>query len=132
MSNSIRKVLIAEDNPGLARVLSFKFKASGFTPVTCADGLIAWEAFQADDFVAVISDQEMPRMTGVELCRNIRAAHSGTPFFLVTGRQLELVASGIVADLGMTGLFAKPFSPGTVVASVEQAIQQCQSEAAIS
>lgn len=130
MSESNRKILIAEDNPGLARVLSFKFKASGFKPVTCADGQLAWEAFQADDFAAVISDQEMPRMTGIDFCRNVRAQNPKLPFFLVTGRQLELAGTGIIEELKVTECFAKPFSPGSVVSAVEAAIRQ-QCEAAI-
>ena len=121
MSQS-KKILIAEDNPGLARVLSFKFKTSGFVPVTCADGQLAWDAYQADDFAAVISDQEMPRMTGCELCRNIRQQNPTMPFFLVTGRQLELANTGVVEELNITECFAKPFSPGNVVAAVETAI----------
>ncbi len=132
MSTSPRKVLIAEDNPGLARVLSFKFKASGFLPVTCADGQLAWEAFQGDDFVAVLSDQEMPRMTGIELCRNVRSSKPNLPFFLVTGRQLEIAGTGIVEELKITQCFAKPFSPGSVVEAVEEAIQKhSESEAAV-
>ena len=83
MPDSARKILIAEDNPGLARVLSFKFKACGFTPITCADGQLAWEMFQNEDVSAVVSDQEMPRMTGVELCANIREVNANIPLFLV-------------------------------------------------
>ena len=138
MNASPRKILIAEDNPGLARVLSFKFKASGFVPVTCADGQLAWDSYQKDDFVAVISDQEMPRMTGIDLCCNVRQQDARVPFFLVTGRQLELSATGISDELGITEIFAKPFSPGSVVAAVETAVQQnmgqqdVENEAAIS
>ncbi len=42
MPTEKRKVLIAEDNPGLARVLSFKFKSCGFEPITCGNGGEAW------------------------------------------------------------------------------------------
>ncbi len=122
MPDSARKILIAEDNPGLARVLSFKFKACGFTPITCADGQLAWEMFQNEDVSAVVSDQEMPRMTGVELCANIREVNANIPLFLVTGRQLELSASDAVAGLNITNIFAKPFSPANVVSAVEAAI----------
>ncbi len=116
-------VLIAEDNPGLARVLSFKFKSCGFTPLVCKDGMAAWEAFSSGTFAAVVSDQEMPRMTGVELCRQIRASESTVPFFLVTGRALELSTTGIAEELQINEIFAKPFSPQTVIDSVTAAIE---------
>lgn len=117
-------VLIAEDNPGLARVLSFKFKSSGFEPVVCADGQFAWEAFQTNQVVAILSDQEMPRMSGVELCRNVRSKDPNVPFFLVTGRQLELASKGLEEELNIRRIFGKPFSPADVVAAVNEAIKE--------
>lgn len=124
MSDSMPVVLIAEDNPGLARVLSFKFKSCGFAPIVCADGQLAWEAFQANAPVAVISDQEMPRMSGVELCRNVRSQDPSIPFFLVTGRQLELSTTGVGEELKITKIFGKPFSPADVIAAVSDAINE--------
>ncbi len=122
MSDSNHIVLIAEDNPGLARVLSFKFQSAGFTPLVCADGQVAWEAFQTHRVTAVVSDQEMPRMSGVELCRNIRRIDTEVPLFLVTGRQLELSATDIQQELNISHIFAKPFSPSSVIDAVNQAI----------
>ena len=124
MSDSPTKILIAEDNPGLARVLAFKFKSTGFDPTVCANGKLAWEAFQATPFAAVVSDQEMPYMTGIELCKNIRSIDKRIPFFLVTGRQLEIATSGIAEGLNITNIFAKPFSPGSVQSAVSEAIEQ--------
>ncbi|QDT12080.1 response regulator [Stieleria marina] len=125
----IKKILIAEDNPGLARVLAFKFKSCGYTPVSCADGQLAWDAFQADQFAAVVSDQEMPNMTGVELCQHVRSVNPDIPLFLVTGRQLELANTDAVASLDLSQIFAKPFSPGNVVKAVEAAIVKCGASA---
>lgn len=122
MSDNRPIVLIAEDNPGLARVLSFKFKSSGFEPIVCSDGQFAWEAFQANSVVAVVSDQEMPRMSGVDLCRKVRSVDENTPFFLVTGRQLELSTTGVGAELKIQRIFGKPFSPADVIAAVSDAV----------
>lgn len=124
MSDIKPVVLIAEDNPGLARVLSFKFKSCGFDPIVCSDGQLAWESFQAKTPVAVISDQEMPRMSGIELCRNVRSQDPIIPFILVTGRQLELSTTGVVDELNITKIFGKPFSPATVIAAVNDAINE--------
>ena len=91
--------------------------------MVCADGQLAWEAFQAQDVAAVVSDQEMPRMSGVDLCRNVRSRAPNLPFFLVTGRQMELSTTGITDELNITRLFGKPFSPADVIAAVSDAIQ---------
>lgn len=121
-------VLIAEDNPGLAKVLSFKFKASGFDVTTAPDGQAAWEAFQNHPTSAVVSDQEMPHKTGVELCRSIRELDRTVPLFLVTGRQMELSTTGVADELKLNGMFAKPFSPAAIVAEVTRAIESENTE----
>jgi DNA-binding response OmpR family regulator len=124
MSNKLPIVLIAEDNPGLARVLSFKFKSSGFAPLVCADGQFAWEAFQSNPVAAIVSDQEMPRMSGIDLCRNVRSQNPNVPFFLVTGRQMELSTATAADELNIQRVFGKPFSPADVIAAVGAAIQK--------
>jgi CheY-like chemotaxis protein len=123
VSDSLPIVLIAEDNPCLARVLSFKFKTCGYSPIVCADGLQALSAYKENSVAAIVSDHEMPNMTGVELCRQIRATDWKTPFFLVTGRQLEL-PPGVDKKLGITRIFGKPFSPGDVIEAVNEAIKE--------
>ncbi len=126
MPNEKRTVLIAEDNPGLARVLSFKFKSSGFTPTTCANGGDAWKAFCNGQFDAVVTDHEMPVMSGVELFQRIREVSPNLPCFLVTGRQLELSRDPQVLALNVQEVFGKPFSPAKVVAAVAAAITEYQ------
>ena len=58
----IIKILIAEDNPGLARVLSFKFKSTGFEPITCANGKLAWETFQKESVAAGVRIDSQQRV----------------------------------------------------------------------
>ncbi len=117
-------ILIAEDNPGLARVLSFKLRAAGFQTSVANDGTMAWQQFQECHPDAVVSDHEMPGMTGVMLCERIRQAeyNRGVPFILVTGRQLELQAAGIAEQLNLQALFAKPFSPKDIVRTLQQCL----------
>ncbi|OYP34059.1 response regulator [Rhodopirellula sp. MGV] len=121
MTSDSKKILIAEDNPGLARVLSFKFQSCGFTPITCADGATAWEAFQDTEIAAVVSDHEMPALSGLELIARIRQLRPEMPCFLVTGRKLELSRDPRVIELGVQEVFGKPFSPAVVVEAVAEA-----------
>ncbi len=123
MSSQEPVVLIAEDNPGLARVLSYKFKQAGFACVICGDGQAAWQAFQSHHVKAVISDQEMPRMCGVELFRKIHTSDPYVPLFLITGHQHELAESGIEEELNVAHIFGKPFSPTAVIEKVTETIE---------
>ena len=122
-----RKILIAEDNPGLARVLSFKFKSCGFEPITCCNGGEAWKSFCDSQVAAVVSDHEMPVMSGLELIHRVREMDGKLPCFLVTGRQLELSRDPRVLNLNIQEVFGKPFSPGTVVSAVSDAIDRLSS-----
>ena len=115
MSSTKPTVLIAEDNPGLARVLSFRFESLGFMTVTCLDGGQAWQAFNEQPIAAVVSDHEMPVMTGVKLIQRIKKVDPAVPCFLVTGRQLELSQDPTVIELGVCEVFGKPFSPMTLM-----------------
>lgn len=115
-------VLIAEDNPGLARVLAYKFHSCGFDPITCASGSDAWKSFCDSQVAAIVSDHEMPIMSGLELIQRVREMDAKLPCFLVTGRQLELARDPRVIALGVQQVFGKPFSPGTVVSAVADAI----------
>jgi CheY-like chemotaxis protein len=123
VSEILPLILIAEDNPCLARVLSFKFRASGYSVVVCADGQEAWVAFESNPVAAIVSDHEMPVLSGVDLFRRVRAVDKSIPLFMVTGRQLEL-PPGIDEELDMTKVFGKPFSPGAVITAVDDAINK--------
>ncbi|MCC9600042.1 response regulator [Stieleria sp. JC731] len=123
MTSEIKNILIAEDNPGLARVLSFKFESYGFNPIVCDDGTSAWEAFEQTEIAAVVSDHEMPGLSGLELISLVRQSKPNVPCFLVTGRKLELVRDRRVIELGIHEVFGKPFSPVVVVETVAQIIE---------
>lgn len=85
-------------------------KASGYEVVTASDGQEAWEILQKSYFGMVISDWEMPRMNGIELCRKIRSAGFVGYVYVILltshNRQNEIVA-GLKA--GADDYVTKPF-----------------------
>lgn len=106
-------ILVAEDNPGLARVLSFKLRTTGMLPTICRDGVEAWASFESRRPMAVVSDLLMPGMTGIELAERIRAVATPeeVPFVLVTGRQLEVNVEELRERFGIAAVLSKPISP---------------------
>lgn len=111
------KVLIVEDNAALARVTQFAFTRAGFDAQIARNGRIALEAALVESFDLVISDQQMPEMTGLELCRHLRGldAYASTPIILLTAKGLELELERLRAELDISAVFAKPFSPSGIV-----------------
>lgn len=115
------RVLIAEDNPGLARVMAFNMKSKGLTVVVAHRGDDAWQMLQQEDFSLLVSDYEMPGMDGITLVRAIRKVErlAHLPVILITGRQMELETNALQAELAIEAIFPKPFSPLKVLALAE-------------
>ncbi len=67
------KILVAEDDPVSRRLLEVTLSKWGYEVVTCADGQAAWEALKVPDAPQlVILDWMMPRLDGLQVCKNVR------------------------------------------------------------
>ncbi len=104
--------LVVDDDEGLRALVSFKLLHSGFEVHSEADGengLAAIEMLHPD---VVLLDWMMPRMTGLQVCRELRAIPSiaRTPVILLTAKADELdIRRGLTA--GADDYIIKPFSP---------------------
>ena len=112
-----QRILIAEDNVALSSVLRFSLEAAGFEVEVARNGRIAWEMFQESAFDLLITDQQMPEMTGTELCQKITEAHDAAPMpiVLLTAKGMELDLSELSKSLGISAAYPKPFSPAQIV-----------------
>ena len=121
MSTCKKSVLVAEDNPVLANVLRFNLQRIELNVTVANDGASAWGLAQRQQFDAVITDQEMPGLTGLELCQRIRglSEYDDVPILMVTAREIELDAENLKRELGIAAVFAKPYSPNKLVRTVE-------------
>ncbi len=115
-------VLIAEDNPALLRVTRFAIERAGYDVDTAVDGNEALEKLRANRYDLLITDQQMPRLTGVELIRAARDLphFADTPVILLTAKALELSHEDVAQQLGVDHVLGKPFSPVEVSRLVEE------------
>ena len=113
MDSSTHRILIAEDNPALLRVTQFTIERAGFSVTTAVNGQLALEKLQSESFDLLISDQQMPRMTGIELISAARELPSCAhmPIILLTAKALELSHDQLARELGVAKVLGKPFSP---------------------
>ena len=120
MSASVKRALIVDDNTALSRVTQFALDGAGFETVTACNGRIAFETALESQFDIVITDQQMPEMTGIELCRELRNQpnYAECPIILLTAKGLELELHRLRDELGINATFAKPFSPSAIVKAV--------------
>ena len=119
-------LLIAEDNPALGVVVQFNLERAGFKVTLAENGCEAWDLAQARDFQLVITDQQMPGMTGVELCQRLRGhpRYSQTPIIMLTAKGLELKLNDLKEQLRIAAVLPKPFSPRELIQKVTECLQE--------
>ena len=81
----MEKILIADDNIQITRILSEFAKKEGYEPVVAFDGEEALELFEQNTFAVVLLAVMMPKQDGFEVCRKIRRT-SNIPIVMVTAR----------------------------------------------
>lgn len=76
-------VLVADDDVTSLRLLEKATRDLGYEVITAADGLAAWSAIRRQDVRMVVADWEMPGMSGLSLCRRVRAGVLGRYVYMV-------------------------------------------------
>lgn len=114
------KILIAEDERDIRDLITFTLRFAGFDVVPCKDGLEASEMAPVEMPDIIMMDVRMPRMTGYEACRKIKAdkitQHIPVIFLSAKGQDSE-VQEGLTA--GAMEYLLKPFAPDELIARVK-------------
>jgi DNA-binding response OmpR family regulator len=103
-----RTILVVDDEPVLRETLAEALDADGFRVVTAADGREALSRFREHQPDLVVLDLMLPELSGIEVCRIIRA-ESGVPIVMLTAKTSEL-DKVVGLELGADDYVTKPFS----------------------
>ncbi len=116
-----KHVLVAEDNLAMLGVIRFVLEAAELKVTTVTNGRAAWDSLGAGDVDLVISDFNMPEMTGGELCERMRKdpRFERIPIILLTAKGLELDKTRFLDELSVSAIVSKPFSPRAVLQTVQ-------------
>jgi sigma-B regulation protein RsbU (phosphoserine phosphatase) len=107
------KVLIAEDDQIARMVLEAALGKLGHEALIAEDGEKAWEMVQAHDVRVVVSDWQMPRVDGLELCRRLRARGGDYLYFiLLTQMAANPKNLAEATEAGVDDFLGKPIDPG--------------------
>ena len=115
MSNRA-KILVVDDEPQITRVLRTSLSTHGYDVRIANDGESALDSFQEFNPDLVITDLSMPRMTGIELCENIRD-HSEVPIIVLSVRGEDKYKIDAL-DRGADDYVTKPFSINELLARI--------------
>lgn len=120
----MEKILIADDNIQITKIISEFVKRQGFEPVVAYDGRQALEFFHQDQFAMILLDVMMPYMDGFALCREIRRT-SNVPIIMITarGEDFERVMG---LDIGADDYIVKPFSGEEVMARIRAILRRIE------
>jgi DNA-binding response OmpR family regulator len=113
-----RKVLVVEDNPDIAKLVSLHLKDLDCEVALAADGLRGLAAARARRYDLIILDLMLPGMDGLELCRRLRGETDYTPILMLTAKSSE-VDRVVGLEIGADDYLTKPFSIRELLARVK-------------
>ncbi|HTZ31209.1 MAG TPA: response regulator transcription factor [Methylomirabilota bacterium] len=119
------KVLIVEDEPNMVAGLRDNFEYEGFRVATAMDGVEGLEKALQDSPDLVILDVMMPRMSGLDVCRQLKAKRPSIPIIMLTARGQE-VDKVVGLELGADDYVTKPFSIRELLARVKAVLRRSQ------
>ncbi len=112
------RIIVADDNSALGNVVRFHLGRAGYDVTLVNNGQDVLDELRESAFDLVITDQQMPKRTGLEVCSQIRSdmpQYADMPIILLTAKRLELDVEALKAEYGISRVFPKPFSPSELI-----------------
>jgi two-component system alkaline phosphatase synthesis response regulator PhoP len=119
------KVLVVDDEIHIVQVVAIKLRNNGFDVITCENGAQALDLASNEKPDIVVTDFQMPLMTGVELVQNLRSQPdtADIPVVLLTARGFA-IENEQKENLKISACVSKPFSPRELLQTVEEVLKQ--------
>ena len=122
------RVLVVEDDPLLGEAICIGMRQRGFAADWVRDGIAAETALKTETFAAVILDLGLPRLSGMQLLRQRREAHDGTPVLILTARDaIQERVQGL--DAGADDYVVKPVDLDELAARLRALVRRSGGDA---
>src|SRR3974390_1226846 len=120
---AVRKVLVVDDDPVIAKSFHRVLSTKGYAVITAASGAEALKKLAAEEYDVVYTDIRMPGMSGLEVAEQVKAQRPWTPVVIMPGygsaeHEARAKAAGVAAFLN------KPLSPDMIEQSAVSALHK--------
>jgi len=113
-----KQILIVEDNQDIANLVSMHLKDNGYAVEIATDGELGLARAQSKSFQLIILDLMLPKLDGLQICKELRGQHIITPILMLTAKSSELDRV-LGLELGADDYLTKPFSIQELLARVK-------------
>lgn len=117
------RILIVEDEPAMVAGLRDNFEYEGYQVISAEDGVSGLERALADEPDLVLLDVMMPKMSGLDLCKQLKARRPSVPIIMLTARGQE-IDKVVGLELGADDYITKPFSVRELMARVKAVLRR--------
>lgn len=118
-------ILVVEDEPNMVNGLRDNFEYEGYNVLTAMDGLEGLQRALEDGPDVVVLDVMMPKMSGLEVCKQLRAKRPSLPIIMLTARGQE-VDKVVGLELGADDYVTKPFELPELLARVRAILRRAR------
>jgi DNA-binding response OmpR family regulator len=116
-------ILVVDDEPNIVQLARMYLERDGYRVETASDGGAALEFVERHRPALIVLDIMLPEIDGLEVCRQLRAAHNPIPILMCTARD-EDVDKIVGLELGADDYLVKPFNPRELVARVKAILRR--------
>lgn len=118
-----KRLLVVEDEPGIAMALEDDLRGEGYDVTVAADGETALRSTRRTTFDGILLDVMLPGKNGFSVCRELRAGGVRTPIILLTARTAE-PDKVLGLESGADDYVTKPYSPAELRARIRAALRR--------
>jgi two-component system, OmpR family, alkaline phosphatase synthesis response regulator PhoP len=125
------RILVVEDDPSVQKALRRLFETEGYTVEVQGNGSSALESFQTAPPAVIILDLRLPKLSGSDLCKAVKAQAPTLPI-VVLSATTDVSDKVLLLELGADDYVTKPFSPRELLARVRAALRHTSRTASVS
>ena len=114
-------ILVAEDDPGLNRLISFKLQKEGYQVISVFDGKEALNAALNENISAITLDIMMPFLDGIQVLKRVRPVKPDLPVVVLSVKSRENDLHQAL-ELGANAYMTKPFQPEQLIEKLKQVL----------